>query len=161
MANKAKSKSEAIQTGAGAGTETRRTTSSAERDQTTTRLDQLTDIGADEANQGAILDQTRSWNANVKRTYDTLEEELHSAVKEANAHISELRTIRVQMLANMAVNCDALQKQHTAHRDIATDRTWTASNELEAALAAKSGVQADAMVTLLAKAIADALAAQK
>lgn len=160
MTSKAKSTSKSTQTGAGAGTETRRTTSSAERDQGTTRLDQITDVGADEANMSAVLDQTRSWNANVKRTYDTLEEELHSAVKEANAHISELRTVRLQMLTNMTVNADALQKQHTAHRDIATDRTWTQSNELETMLAAKSGVQADAMVALLAKAIADAINAK-
>ncbi len=160
MADKAKSTSKSTQTGAGAGTETRRTTSSAERDQATTRLDQITDVGVDEATMSAVLDQTRSWNANVKRTYDTLEEELHSATKEANAHISELRTVRLQMLTNMATNADALQKQHTAHRDIATDRTWTQVNELETMLAAKSGVQADAMVALLAKTIADAINAK-
>lgn len=159
MANKEKSTSKSATTEAGSGVGSRRTVSDAERDQTTTRLDQITDVGGDEANQSAILDQTRSWNANVKRTYDTLEEELHSAVKEANAHISELRTIRVQMLSNMAVNCDALQKQHMAHRDIATDRTWNIDEV--SGLSAKSGVQADAMVTLLAKAIADALAAAK
>ncbi len=115
------------------------------------------DIGAEEAHAGAVLDQTRSWNANTKACFDTLQEELHSAVKEANAHISELRTVRLQMLSTMAVNSDNVQKQHLAHRDIATDRTWTQSNELETILSAKSGVQADAMVTLLAKAIADAL----
>ena len=159
MTSKTKSTSKSATTEAASGVGARRTVSDAERDQVTTRLDQLTDIGADEANQSAVLDQTRSWNANVKRTYDTLEEELHSAVKEANAHISELRTIRVQMLTNMAVNCDALQKQHTAHRDIATDRTWNIDEV--SGLSAKSGVQADAMVTLLAKAIADALATSK
>lgn len=161
MVSRAKSESRTAASETAAGVGARRTVSDAERDQTTTRLDQITDVGADEATQSAILDQTRSWNANTKRTYDTLEEELHSAVKEANAHISELRTIRIQMLTNMAVNCDNLQKQHTAHRDIATDRTWTQINELEAALAAKSGVQADAMVTLLAKAVADAIKGAK
>lgn len=161
MVAKTQSTSKSATSEAGSGVGSRRTVSDAERDQTTSRLDQITDVGGDEANQSAILDQTRSWNANTKLTYDTLLEELHSATKEANAHISELRTIRVQMLSNMAVNCDNVQKQHTAHRDIATDATWTASNEQAAALAAKSGVQADAMVTLLAKAIADALSAQK
>ncbi|NGX42293.1 MAG: hypothetical protein K940chlam7_00571 [Chlamydiae bacterium] len=155
MANKAKSTSKATQTGAGAGTETRRTTSSAERDQATTRLDQITDVGVDEATMSAVLDQTRAWNANSKACFDTLQEELHSAVKEANAHISELRTIRVNMLANMAQNSDNIQKQHMAHRDIATDRTWTQSNELETMLAAKSGVQADAFVAALMKALGD------
>ncbi len=157
MTSETESESKTSEAGSGVGS--RRTVSDAERDQTTTRLDQITDIGADEANMSAVYDQTRSWNANTKRTYDTLEEELHSAVKEANAHISELRTIRVQMLANMAVNSDNLQKQHLAHRDIATDRTWNIDEV--SGLSAKSGVQADAMVALLAKAIADALATPK
>ncbi len=161
MASKAKSTSKSTSTEAASGVDARRTTSDAERDQVTSRLDQITDVGADEATQSAILDQTRAWNANSKACFDTLQEELHSAVKEANAHISELRTIRVNMLANMAQNSDNIQKQHMAHRDIATDRTWTQSNELETMLAAKSGVQADAMVTLLAKAVADALGTKK
>ena len=152
----AKSTSTVEATDAGAGVENRRTTSNAERDQTTSRLLDHADTGAEEAHTAGIYDQTRSWNANVKAGFDTLQEELHSATKEANAHISELRTIRVQMLANMAVNSDNLQKQHQAHRDIATDRTWTQVNELEVALAAKSGVQADALVALLAKFVADA-----
>ena len=146
---------------AASGVDARRTTSNAERDEVTSRLDQLTDIGVDEAYQLAGLNQTRSWDANVKRTYDTLEEELHSAVKESQAHLAELHTVRVQMLTNMTVNCDNLQKQHTAHRDIATDRTWTQSNELENLLSAKSGVQADAIVTMLAKVVADAINANR
>ncbi len=157
----AKSSSKSASTQAASGVAARRTASNAERDQGTTRLDQLTDIGVDEATQSAVLDQTRSWNANVKRTYDTLEEELHAAVKESQNHLAQLHTVQLQMLSNMAVNSDALQKQHTAHRDIATDRTWTQSNELETMLAAKSGVQADAFVALLAKAIGDVLSVKK
>lgn len=161
MPSKAKSTSKSTSTEAASGVDARRTTSDAERDQTTSRLDQITDVGADEATQAAIIDQTRSWNANVKRTYDRVEEEMSSSVKSAQDHLNSVRAIREQMLTNMVVNCDALQKQHTAHRDIATDRTWTQVNELETMLAAKSGVQADAMVTLLAKAVADALGTKK
>ncbi len=138
------------------GVETRRTVSNAETD--TKRMNQ--DVGVDEANQSAVLDQTRSWNANVKRTYDTLEEELHASVKSAQSHVNELQTIRISMLSNMAVNSDNLQKQHLAHRDIATDRTWNVDEV--SALVAKSGVQADALVALLLKAAGDAVnAAQK
>jgi hypothetical protein len=155
MDSKAETTSKSATTEAGSGVGSRRTVSDTERDQTTTRIDQLTDTGADEAHTAGILDQTRSWNANVKRTYDTLEEELHSSVKAAQDHLNELRTVRLQMLTNMTVNCDALQKQHTAHRDIATDRTWNVDEV--SALTAKSGAQADAMVALLAKAIAEAL----
>ena len=62
---------------------------------------------------------------------------------------------RVQMLTNMAVNADNLQKQHLAHRDIATDRTWNVDEV--SALVAKSGVEADAAVALVLKAVADAV----
>ncbi len=159
MASKAKSTSKSATTEAASGVGARRTVSDAERDNIVNRQDQITDIGVDEATQSAVLDQTRSWNANVKRTYDTLEQELHASVMESNAHVSELRTVRLRMLTDMAVNADNLQKQHLAHRDIATDRTWNIDEV--SALSAKSGVQADAMVTLLAKAIADALGTSK
>ncbi len=153
--NEAESVSKSATTEAGSGVGSRRTVANAERDMATSRLDQITDVGSDEATQSAILDQTRSWNANTKRTYDTLEEELHASVKESQNHISELHTVRLQMLTNMAVNSDNLQKQHLAHRDIATDRTWNVDEV--SALTAKSGVQADAMVVALTEAIAKVL----
>ncbi len=150
----------------GSGVGSRRTAANAERDNVFNRTN--ADVGVDEAYQLAGLSNTRAWDANVKRTYDVLEEEIHSATKEANAHISELRTVRLQMLTNMATNADALQKQHTAHRDIATDRTWTQVNEMEVAAAAafaslnaKTGAQADALQALVAKVISDAMAAAK
>lgn len=162
----AKTEADSSASEAGAGVGNRRTVGNAERDSVFNRQNQ--DVGVDEAYQLAGLSNTRAWDANVKRTYDVLEEELHSATKEANAHISELRTIRIQMLTTMAVNSDNLQKQHTAHRDIATDRTWTQVNEMEvasaaafASLQAKTGAQADAIQALVAKAIADALSAAK
>ncbi len=148
---------------AGSGVGSRRTAANAERDNVFNRTN--ADVGVDEAYQLAGLSNTRAWDANVKRTYDVLEEEIHSATKEANAHISELRTVRLQMLTNLANNADSLQKQHTAHRDIATDRTWTQVNEMEvaaaaafAALQAKTGSQADAIQALALKIISDAAA---
>ena len=149
----ATSKTDASEDASGVGA--RRTVSNAETD--TKRQNQ--DVGADEAYQSAIMDQARTWNANTKRTYDTLEEELHSSVKSAQDHLNELRTVRLQMLTNMTVNTDNLQKQHLAHRDLATDRTWNVDEV--SSLVAKSGVQADAMVAILAKAIADAVTAKK
>ncbi len=137
----------------------RRTTANAERDAVFNRNNQ--DIGVDEAYQLAGLANTRAWNANEKRTYDTLDEVLNSGMKEAQAHLAELHTVRIQMLTNMAVNCDSLQKQHTAHRDIATDNTWTKSNEMETMMAtafaqgnAKTGVQQDAFIAMIVEAVA-------
>ena len=142
---------------AAAGVGNRRTVSDAERDSVFDRNNQ--DIDTDAAYALAGLNDTRAWNANVKRTYDTLDEELQSGVKQAQSQLADLHTIRVQMLTNMATNADNLQKQHLAHRDIATDRTWNVDEV--SALVAKSGVQADAFVALLSKSIADALAAGK
>ena len=116
------------------------------------------DVNTEEAHAGSVLDQTRSWNAKVDRDFEYVSVEMQRAAQGAQDHLEGVRQVQLQMLTNMVGHADDLNKQHTAHRDIATDRTWTASNELEAALAAKSGVQADAMVTLLAKAISDALA---
>ena len=110
------------------------------------------DVNVDEALALAALSDTRAWNANVKRTYDRVEEEIGSAVKSTQSHLDALRGIQIQQLANMSVNCDNLQKQHLAHRDIATDRTWNVDEV--SALTAKSGAQADAMVVALLEALA-------
>ncbi len=151
MASKAKSTSKSATTEAGSGVGSRRTVSDAERDQTTTRLDQITDVGADEATQSAVLDQTRSWNANTKRTFDFVGVEMQRASHAAQDHLNNLRTVQIQLLTNMAGNADALNKQHTAHRDISTDRTWNADEV--SALTAKSGVQADAVVVAMIEAL--------
>jgi hypothetical protein len=82
------------------------------------------DVNVDEGMSVAALNDTRAWNANVKRTYDRLEEEISASVKSAQDHLNNVRTVQLQLLTNMTVNSDAMQKQHTAHRDIATDRTW-------------------------------------
>ena len=152
------SESESSATDAGASTGNRRTTANAERDSVFNRANQ--DIGTDEAYQLAGLNDTRAWNANVKRTYDSLDEALSSQVKEAQTHIVNVNAVRLQTLTQMQANADALTKQMIKHSDLAQDRTWTQINELETMLAAKSGVQADAFVAMLAKAVADAINAK-
>lgn len=149
--------SESATSEAASGVGARRTVSDFERDNVTSiaRQDQITDVGVDEATMAAVLDQTRSWNANTKRTFDFVGIEMQRAAQAAQDHLNNLRTVQVQLLTGMAANADALNKQHTAHRDISTDRTWNIDEV--SALSAKSGVQADAFVALLAKAIADAV----
>lgn len=138
----------------------RRTTANAERDAVFNRNNQ--DIGVDEAYQLAALANSRAWDANGKITYDNLLESLAAQVKEAQTHVTNVNAVRLQVLSSMQANADALNKQHTAHRDIATDNTWTKSNEMETMMAtafasgnAKSGVQADAFITMLAGMVAD------
>lgn len=148
----AKTTAEAAADEAAAGVGARRTVSSADTDMK--RQDQITDVGADEAMQSAILDQTRSWNAKTNAAFETLQEEMHSTVKESQNHLVNVHTIQQQLLTNMVANSDALMKQHLAHADIARDRTWNVDEV--SALVAKSGVQADSIVALMAKIIADA-----
>ena len=147
---------------AGSGVGSRRTAANAERDALFNRNNQ--DVGIDEAYQLAGLSSTRSWDANVKRTYDTLDQELAAQVKEAQTTIAQLNTVRLQNLSNMTVNSDALAKQMIKHSDLAHDRIWSQSNEMEiaaasafASLNAKTGTQADALQAIVAAAIADAL----
>ncbi len=165
MAGKAKSKStsKATQTDAGAGTETRRTTSSAEKDTagSTTRIDQIVDTGADEAHMASVLEQTRAWNANTKMLFDQTMKALEASGQEGASHTGGQNTIREQLLANLVGNADFAAKGYMRHLALQDRSVFTAENELEASLAAKTGVQQDAFVALLAKAIADALAAQK
>ncbi len=140
----AESESISKSTEADSGTGSRRTTSNKETDAGFNRLNQ--DVGVDEAYQAAVLANTRAWDANTKQAYDTLATQLDSAVKQHEQHLSDLHTVRLQMLTTMTVNSDNLQKQHLAHRDIATNRTWTQIDELESVMA-----------TLVAKAVADAV----
>ena len=142
------STSESDATDAASGIGSRRSTSNVETEQ------RNVDVGVDEAYQSAALDQTRSWNANTKGGFDTLQEELHSTVKAAQTHLANVQTIQQQMLSNMVGNADALMKQHLAHSNIAADRTWNVDEV--SAFTAKSGVEADAVVAMALKIIADA-----
>ena len=63
---------------------------------------------------------------------------------------------------NAVFNSDSLDKQHLAHRDISTDRTWNIDEvgrliaEME-----RVGVPKDAIAAALAAALAEALTAKK
>ena len=142
MAAKAKSASTTTEAGSGVGS--RRTVSDAERDQTTTRLDQIVDTGADEANMSAILDQTRSWNAKVNRDYEIVSEALHKANVGAQDHLEDVRTIRLSMLKSMAENADFASKQYLETNKLGSDRMWNVN-------------ETDAFSVLLNKSVSDAI----
>lgn len=140
---------------ADASTGNRRTTGNSERDSVFDRNNQ--DVGIDEAYQLAALHDTRAWNLNGKQLFDETLKALGTQEKELTSHLSELRTVRLKVLENMTSNGDNNQKAYLRHLNLTDRSVFTSENELEAALAAKSGVQADAFVALLAKAIADAV----
>ena len=152
-------------TEAAAAVEARRTAANAERDQTTTRIDQIVDTGADEAHVAGVLDQTRAWNANSKMLFDETLKALKEAQSEARSHSAGLNTIRENMLSNMATNANNSQLGYLRHLSLQDRSVFTAENELEASLAAKTGLQQDALATVLVNAVAagvaQALAAQR
>ena len=76
-----------------------------------------------------------AWRANIKRTYDAYQaEDLESlrlarrtAENLAAAHTDHVRDLQAQLTrlhANSITHDNDLNKQHLAHRDIATNRTW-------------------------------------
>lgn len=104
------------------------------------------EIGKDEAWAVNMKSVSDAWIANMKRTYDEYQQESLESIKrnrsyvdkvlsDAQQHDNVRQTIANQALqnavetANMVgknacVNIDSIQKQHTAHRDIATDNLW-------------------------------------
>ena len=146
---------------AGSGVGSRRTAANAERDNVFNRTN--ADIGVDEGYQLAGLDSTRGWNANAKLTYDNVLQGLAAQVAEAQTHIVNVNAVRLQTLATMQANADALTKQMIKHSDVAHNRTWTQVDEMGisaaaafASLNAKTGSQADALQALALKILSDA-----
>jgi len=72
---------------------------------------------------------------NAKRTYDVYQQLDIENARLAQAHVAEVLAnsrnsanrvmiIGERALSNLVGNCDALFKQHLAHRDVAVDATW-------------------------------------
>jgi hypothetical protein len=99
------------------------------------------EIGKDEA-----------WFANVKRTYDEFQDISLTAARRSQTDFDGIRNVSLQALQNAVETANMIGKQAVAHRDIAIDREWNVDEV--STLVAKSGVQADSMVVLLARAIA-------
>jgi hypothetical protein len=101
---------------------------------------------ASTAQVGYTAENERLLYANLKRTYDEYQQESLESIKrnrsivdkllsDAQQYDNQRQAIANQSLqnavetANMVaknaiVNIDALQKQHTSHRDVATDNLW-------------------------------------
>jgi hypothetical protein len=66
--------------------------------------------------------------ANLKRTYDEFQQESLQAIRDARGLGNQLMQNAIEtanMVAKKAVqNMDAIDKQHLAHRDVATDNLW-------------------------------------
>ena len=103
----AKTTSDSAISEAGAGVGNRRTVSDAERDVVTSRIDQITDIGIDEA-----------WMANVKRTYDEFQHESLTDVRRSRDFHEKMDNLSVQVLQNAIETTNLVGKQAVRHADI-------------------------------------------
>lgn len=128
------------------------------------------EIGKDEAWAAHVLSESEAWAANRKRTYDELQDLSLSSARfnlrlseriahDSLDHANRLRIIAERSLTNAATHDQDLAKQHLAHRDIATDRTWNVDEV--AALVAKNAIFQDAIAAAVAAGVNAALAAQK
>jgi hypothetical protein len=120
-------------------------------------------VGAETSAATVITETTpgligQAWASNNKRTYDAYQaEDLESlrlarrtAEELSAAHTDHVRNLQaeiVRMHTNAITHDNDLAKQHLAHRDIATDRTWNLDEVAEmatvvAAVLARMGVVA-------------------
>ena len=96
---------------------------------------------------------------NAKRTYDVHQSLDLGPLSDGNVHRTRMQALSETAVANAIFNSDALAKQHLAHRDLATDRTWNVDEV--SALTAKSGIEADAAVAIILDAVAARLSKQE
>lgn len=93
----------------------------------------MTSEGTPEVDRDVRVDE--AWKANLKRSYDEYQNESLRGIRLLDAQISDLHTIRVQMLSDLATNSNLAAKQSIDHRDNANVLADTAT-----------GAVADAMV---------------
>ena len=120
------------------------------------------EVGMDEFFKAA---SANSYN-NMKRTYDDYQD-LDLARARADiygvemARIEERKSsaerdkIATQALQNAVETANMVAKQAVRHGDLSIDRQWNVDEV--STLTAKSGIQADAMIVMLAEALAQAL----
>lgn len=112
------------------------------------------------------------WKTNFKRLFDEfLQESLDDIRKSGtlfermmldnHAHIGRVQIYAEQCLRDSlahAKNLDSRTVLHLPTSDVAHDRTWNFIDELSASLHAKTGVEQDAVMALLIKALTEMLA---
>jgi hypothetical protein len=146
--------------------------------------ERIEDIGGGEAHEAALNALTQMNHLNMKRTYDAYQEVSLESIKRNRTYVDKVLSDALQydnqrqVIANQAlqnavetsnmvgknavVNLDNVQKQHTAHRDIATDGLWNpvqqgAGDTLTARAVSIDDASLKAIGALVATALADAL----
>lgn len=122
--------------------------------------------------QSFEIGMDESWKVNLKRLFDEfLHESLDDVRKSGtlfermmldnHAHIGRVQAYAEQCLRDSLAhskNVDSRTVIHLPVHDIAQDRMWNFIDELSASLSAKTGVEQDAIMTLLVKVVSDVLA---
>jgi len=107
-----------------------------------------------------------SWFANVKRTYDEYQEVSLNEIRKNKRYIEKVLSDAQQndnwrqgianlALANAVFSSNLCNLKALGHGDLAVDRQWNVDEV--STLTAKSGVQADAFIVLLAEKVAAVL----
>lgn len=107
-----------------------------------------------------------AWFANIKRTYDEYQQCSLDLLRKLNTHFDKVlsdaqqndntrQTIANQSLQNAVETANMVAKKTIERGDVAWDRIWNVDEV--SALTAKSGVQADAFIVLLAEKVAEIL----
>lgn len=124
------------------------------------------ETGKDEAWHSELFEKDSLYFANRKRTYDEYQQESLETIRQNRSYVQKVlsdaqqndnqrQAIANQALQNAVETANMVSKQSVRHGDIAIDRQWNVDETAQ--LTAKTGVQSDAMVALLAEAIAKAL----
>jgi len=125
------------------------------------------EVGMDEFYKSTLGEKDSLYFSNRKRTYDEYQQESLETIRNNRSYTMKTlsdagqndqvrQNIANQALQNAVETANMISKQVVRHGDLAVDRQWNIDEVSD--LSAKTGVQQDAMVALLAKAIADALA---
>lgn len=143
--------------------------------------EELGDIGGTESIEAQLIKDLGILFLNHKHMFDSLFSDQLESIKRNRTHIdvilsnAEANNQKVESLkqqaiqnavenANMIaknaiVNLDNLQKQHTAHRDIATDRTWNVDEQGYTAASILDAMNSPAMKQTMTTIVAEILAA--
>ena len=124
------------------------------------------ETGKDEAWHAELFEKDSLYFSNRKRTYDEYQHESLEAIRghrsyamktasDAGQNDNVRQSIANQALQNAVETANMVGKSALRHTDLAVDRQWNIDEV--SGLSAKTGVQTDAMVAMLAQAVAQAL----
>ncbi len=117
--------------------------------------------------------QERSWDANVKRTYDEYQDVALSAARRSQEHydqlvqqqqtrFAELNQLSTQAIQNAVETANMVAKQAVRHGDLSIDKQWNLEpSEAAAQAQVLPSLFLDAIKAAVVAAIAEALTANK